>query len=113
MQMGNQGRHSIRMKNSEPEKIGKFLDIILEKRGFSTQISRVGILDKWNSLVGNKIAEVTEAKAVQGATLFVDVQSSIWLSELSFIKTTLLAKINKGLTKEAKIERIIFRLMEK
>jgi len=111
--MGNQGRENIRMKNAQPEKIGDFLDIILKKRGLATQISRTDILDSWDSVAGKKIAKVTEAKAVQGATLFVDVQSSIWLTELSFIKKTLLAKINQGLPKEAKLERIIFRLMEK
>lgn len=101
------------MKNAQPEKIGDFLDIILKKRGLAVQISRTDILDRWGSVTGNKIAAVTEAKAVQEATLFVDVQSSVWLNELNFIKKTLLARINRGLPRGAKLERIIFRLMDK
>ena len=101
------------MKNSEPEKIGNFLESVLEKSGLASQISRNGVLDKWSLVVGNKVAEVTEAKAVQGSTLFVEVRSSIWLNELSFIKKTLLVKINQGLTEKARIDRIIFRLTEK
>lgn len=101
------------MKNSEPEKIGNFLESVLEKSGLASQISRNGVLDKWSLVVGNKVAEVTEAKAVQGSTLFVEVRSSIWLNELSFMKKTLLVKINQGLTEKARIDRIIFRLTEK
>ena len=101
------------MKNAQPEKIGDFLDVILKKRGLAAQISRTDILDSWDSVTGNKIAEVTEAKAVQEATLFVDVQSSVWLNELNFIKKTLLARINRGLPRGAKLDRIIFRLMDK
>jgi len=101
------------VKNSEPEKIGNFLESVLEKSGLASQISRNGVLDKWSLVVGNKVAEVTEAKAVQGSTLFVEVRSSIWLNELSFMKKTLLVKINQGLTEKARIDRIIFRLTEK
>lgn len=101
------------MKNSEPEKIGNFLESVLEKSGLARQISRNGVLDRWSLVVGNKVAEVTEAKAVQGSTLFVEVRSSIWLNELSFMKKTLLVKINQGLTEKARIDRIIFRLTEK
>ncbi|MBH15943.1 MAG: hypothetical protein CME30_01510 [Gemmatimonadetes bacterium] len=103
----------MRVKNSEPEKIGNFLESVLEKSGLASQISRNGVLDKWSLVVGNKVAEVTEAKAVQGSTLFVEVRSSIWLNELSFMKKTLLVKINQGLTEKARIDRIIFRLTEK
>ena len=101
------------MKKSDPEKIGDFLSLVLEKGGLAKQISRNGILEKWESVAGTKIAGVTEATAVHGDTLFVEVRSSIWLTELSFIKNALLVKINQGLDDEAKIERIIFRLMEK
>ena len=101
------------MKNSEPEKIGNFLESVLEKSGLARQISRNGVLDRWSLVVGKKIAEVTEAKSVQGSTLFVEVRSSIWLNELSFMKKTLLVKINQDLTEKARIDRIIFRLMEK
>ncbi|SVB85467.1 uncharacterized protein METZ01_LOCUS238321 [marine metagenome] len=89
------------------------MESVLEKSGLASQISRNGVLDKWSLVVGNKVAEVTEAKAVQGSTLFVEVRSSIWLNELSFMKKTLLVKINQGLTEKARIDRIIFRLTEK
>jgi predicted nucleic acid-binding Zn ribbon protein len=111
--MGNQGRQDTSVKKSDPEKIGDFLSLVLEKGGLAKQIARNGILEKWESVAGTKIARVTEASAVQGDTLFVEVRSSIWLTELSFIKNALLVKINQGLDDEAKIERIIFRLMEK
>ncbi len=111
--MGNQRRKDIRVRNANPEKIGDFLNTVLEKSGLANQISRNGVLERWESVAGRKIAGVTKASAVQGDTLFVEVKSSIWLTELSFIKNTLLVKINQGLDGEAKIERIIFRLMEK
>jgi predicted nucleic acid-binding Zn ribbon protein len=62
--------------------------------------------------VGKKLAEVTEAKTVVASTLFVQVRSSAWLMELSFMKAALLERVNAELEGEGMIDRIVLTLME-
>jgi predicted nucleic acid-binding Zn ribbon protein len=92
--------------------VGDLLDTLLEKRGLGLQLQRVRALEVWSNAVGKKIAEVTEAKTVVASTLFVQVRSSAWLMELSFMKAALLERVNAELEGEGMIDRIVLTLME-
>ena len=92
--------------------MGDLLDTLLEKRGLGLQLQRVRALEVWSNAVGKKIAEVTEAKTVVASTLFVQVRSSAWLMELSFMKAALLERVNAELEGEGMIDRIVLTLME-
>jgi predicted nucleic acid-binding Zn ribbon protein len=92
--------------------VGDLLDTLLEKRGLGLQLQRVRALEVWSNAVGKKIAEVTEAKTVVASTLFVQVRSSAWLMELSFMKEALLERVNAELEGEGMIDRIVLTLME-
>ena len=83
----------------------------MEKRGLRTQILRIGALDVWSDAVGERVAEVTEAKTVVASTLFVEVRSSAWLMELSLMKEALLERVNAELGEEGTIDRIVLTLM--
>ena len=100
------------MSSAGPTRVGDLLDSILAKRGVGTQIRRIGALDVWADAVGEKIAEVTEARTVAASTLFVEVRSSAWLMELSFMKEALLERVNTELGREGTIDRIVLTLME-
>jgi predicted nucleic acid-binding Zn ribbon protein len=84
---------------------------ILEKHGVSKQIERMGILELWPEIVGQKLAEVTKVKGVDDAALFVEVRSSAWLTELSMMKDAFLERVNQRL-EQAPIDRIVFVLAE-
>ena len=100
------------MNNAGPTRVGDLLGNLLEKRGLGTQILRLGALDVWSDAVGEKIAEVTEAKTVVASTLFVEVRSSAWLMELSLMKEALLERVNVELGGEGTIDRIVLTLMD-
>lgn len=100
------------MNNAGPTRVGDLLDTLLEKRGLGLQLQRVRALEVWSNAVGKKIAEVTEAKTVVASTLFVQVRSSAWLMELSFMKAALLERVNAELEGEGMIDRIVLTLME-
>ena len=100
------------MNDVGPTRVGDLLGNLLEKRGLGTQILRLGALDVWSDAVGEKIAEVTEAKTVVASTLFVEVRSSAWLMELSLMKKALLERVNVELEGEGTIDRIVLTLME-
>jgi predicted nucleic acid-binding Zn ribbon protein len=95
-----------------PTRVGDLLDNLLERRGLSTQIRRIGALDVWSGAVGEKISDVTKAQTVVASTLFVEVRSSAWLMELSLMKEALLERVNAELGGEGTIDRIVLTLME-
>ncbi len=110
--MEHQRRTDLRVNDAGPMRVGDLLGDILEKRGLGIQMRRLAALDVWSDAVGEKIAEVTEAKTVAASTLFVEVQSSAWLMELSLMKEALLERVNAGLGGEGTIDRIVLTLME-
>lgn len=100
------------MKGSGPTRVGDLVGDLLKQRGVDRQVRRVGALDAWAEAVGEKIADVTNAKTVVASTLFVEVKSSAWLMELDFMKAALLEHLNERLEQDGAIERIVLTLME-
>lgn len=93
---------------SGPTRVGDLLGDLLEKRGLKEQIERTGILNEWADAVGDQISSVTRARAVSGGTLFVEVRSSAWMSELDFMKEEILGKLNEHA--ESPVEKLVFLL---
>lgn len=93
---------------SGPTRVGDLLGTLLEKKGLKEQVARTGVLNEWADAVGEQISSVTHARSVSGGTLFVEVRSSAWMSELDFMKEEILGKLNERA--EAPIEKIVFLL---
>ena len=110
--MGHRSRTDLRVNNAGLTRVGDLLGDLLEKRGLGTQIRRMGALDVWSGAVGERVAEVTEARTVVASTLFVEVKSSAWLMELSLMKEALLERVNTELGGEGTIDRIVLTLMD-
>jgi predicted nucleic acid-binding Zn ribbon protein len=91
-----------------PTRVGDLVGTLLEKKGLKEQVERTGVLIDWAAAVGEQISSVTHARAVSGGTLFVEVRSSAWMSELDFMKEEILGKLNKRT--EAPIEKLVFLL---
>jgi predicted nucleic acid-binding Zn ribbon protein len=94
-----------------PTKVDALLAQVLEKHGVQKSVQRIGILDLWPEIVGEKVAGVTKVKGVDGDALFVEVRSSAWLMELSMLKGEVLERVNARLV-DAPVERIVFVLAE-
>lgn len=94
-----------------PTRVASVLQGVLEKHGVTKQIKRLGVLDLWPEIVGEQLAQVTRVKGVDEASLFVEVRSSAWLTELSMMKDHFLERVNARL-EDAAIERIVFVLAE-
>ena len=91
-------------------KVGGVLASVLDRKGLRSQIERATVVDEWPQRVGEAIARVTRARSVSAATLFVEVSSSAWLTELNMLRRELLERINEG--RRDRIERIVFVLAE-
>lgn len=94
-----------------PQRVGDLLGDFLEKKKLREALDRVDAAGEWQERVGEAIGQVTRAKGVSGATLFVEVKSSSWLMELNLMKRDILARVNEG-RERGRIEKIVFVLAE-
>lgn len=93
------------------ERMDAVLSDVLEETGVVDQVERVRILELWPEVVGEKVAEVTRARSVDEAALFVEVRSSAWLMELNMLKGDIRSRVNERLD-DVSIDRIVFVLAE-
>ena len=99
------------MAKTGPVKVDAVLSGLLEKHGVRRQVERMSVIELWPEIVGEKLAEVTRAKGLDDATLFVEVRNSSWLMELNMMKADFLERVNERI-REVPLERIVFVLAE-
>ena len=95
------------MTKPGPIRVDAVLLNVLEKHGLREQVQRMEVLELWPEIVGEQLAQVTRARNVADAALFVEVRSSAWLMELSMMKGDFLARVNERLG-DVPLERIVF-----
>lgn len=95
----------------QPQQIGDVLSDVLEDAGVLRQFERLGVLDMWPEIVGERVAAVTHARSVDDTALVVEVRSSAWLMELNMMKGDLLERVNEHAT-ETPMDRLVFVLAE-
>ena len=71
------------------------------------QLSQIWSL--WGEAVGNQIAAKAQPKAYKGRILHVNVQSSVWMMELRYLKSDIIRRINESLGNEV-VKEIKFKV---
>jgi predicted nucleic acid-binding Zn ribbon protein len=101
----------IRDTGGKPLPIRDVLKSFLRDKGLDKRVERAQVLVEWPSIVGPQIASVTAPRQVtEDGTLFVGVRTHGWMTELSMMDRTLLAKINAHPGREP-IKRIRWELL--
>lgn len=90
-----------------PTKVDSVLTDVLERYGVREQVERMGVLELWPQIVGERLAEVTRARAVNDGALIVEVRNSAWLMELNMMKSDFLERVNERFA-DVPMERIVF-----
>ena len=98
-------------RDAQPQQIGDVLADVLEDAGVLRQFERLGVLDLWPEIVGERVAAVTHARNVDDTVLIVEVRSSAWLMELNMMKGDLLKRVNEH-APETPMDRLVFVLAE-
>jgi predicted nucleic acid-binding Zn ribbon protein len=84
-------------KKRKPEQIADVLAGFLGRQGLAERIDQAGVIPEWGSLVGERISAVTAPTAVSAdGTLFVQVTTNAWMTELSLMEPELLRRLNSG-----------------
>ena len=95
----------------KPRPIAEALAEVLERRGLDDDVKRAEVLAAWPTLVGAQIAAVTQARLIaEDGTLVVGVKTHGWMSELSLMERSLVAKVNAG-SPGAAVRRIRWELL--
>ena len=77
--------------SSVPEVLKK----VLVRRGMERRIKELWILPQWREIVGEKISRHTQPITVKKGNLFVRVDSSGWLTQLTYLKEKIISQINQ------------------
>ena len=93
----------------EPEKAGKILERLTARMGIAARLEREKAVVLWEEAVGKNIARRAQAVSVRNGILFVVVQNSAWLQELSLLKEGIIEKVNSAIGTDV-VKDIVFRI---
>lgn len=91
------------------ERIGGILESVIQGLGIRKRITEERAVVDWEKIVGPRIAEHARAIRVSDGRLFVEVDSSVWAQELSFLRRRLLSDVNSRVGSRS-VEHIHFVL---
>lgn len=106
------GRRRARQRSGKrrapgPRPVRDLMNGLLEKWGVAESLARARMFQEWEDRVGDRIAERARPVGFDGGTLFVEVESASWLTELRMMKRQLIARVNAG-RKRGRVENIVF-----
>jgi predicted nucleic acid-binding Zn ribbon protein len=76
------------------DSFGTILSGLAKRLGLESRLLELRIQHHWRDLVGEPIASHTWPDQIRFKKLYLVVQNSVWLQQLTFLKPTLLAKLN-------------------
>lgn len=98
-------------RDSFPSPVSEVLGRIFSRRGIDKKMKEMSVLKLWKEVVGKEIDKHTHPFSVKKGKLFVQVDNSGWLVQLTYLKDKIMAEFNE---KEGSklINDIYFRLGE-
>jgi predicted nucleic acid-binding Zn ribbon protein len=91
------------------EHISQSLEGLLKKLELDRRVLGWSVLSIWDEVVGPRIAANAKPVAYRDSKIFVQVATTVWMHELSFMKREVLGKLNERMGEKV-IEDIVFSL---
>ncbi|MEZ4272554.1 MAG: DciA family protein [Myxococcota bacterium] len=92
---------SPRRRRAQPKQAGGILAKTLEDLGLTDLAHRVRIVQVWCEAVGPELAARTEAHSFSRGVLTIKTHSAAWQNELTYMKETLIERINANLERNS------------
>jgi hypothetical protein len=73
---------------------GTILSTVAKQLGLETRLIELRVQQQWPTLVGEPIASHTWPTQIRFHKLYLLVENSVWLQQLTFLKPALLARLN-------------------
>ncbi len=90
---------------------GTILSGLAKRLGLQSHLFELRLQQQWTELVGEPIASHTWPQHIRFKKLYLLVRNSIWLQQLTYLKPTLIAKLNERAGAEL-VTDIAFRVGE-
>lgn len=88
-------------KSKRLKPLADFLPNTLKRMGIANQITQQKAVLLWKNIVGKDIAKQTNASHIENNVLFVSVKNSVWMNELTFLKSQIIKKLNESIGQDA------------
>ena len=82
------------MFKKEAKPLSTIIFQLLRREGLETPLNEKRIIDSWESVAGQVVANYTDGKFIRNQVLFVRILSPALRSELSMIKSSLVDRLN-------------------
>jgi predicted nucleic acid-binding Zn ribbon protein len=76
------------------DSFGAILSGLAKRLGLESRLVELRLQHDWHHIVGEPIASHTWPDQIRFKKLYLIVQNSVWMQQLTFLKPTLLAKLN-------------------
>ncbi|HMK22408.1 MAG TPA: DciA family protein [Terriglobales bacterium] len=76
------------------DSFGTILSGLAKRLGLESRLHELRLQHHWRELIGEPIASHTWPEQIRFKKLYLTVPNSVWLQQLTFLKPTLLAKLN-------------------
>ena len=93
------------------DSFGAILSGLAKRLGLETRLLELRLQHDWHDIIGEPIASHTWPAQIRFKKLYLVVQNSVWLQQLTFLKPTLLAKLRDASGTEL-IGEIVLRVGE-
>jgi predicted nucleic acid-binding Zn ribbon protein len=100
-----------RKRLKKPIPIRFVLDDTLKGMGLELKLKQHQVFALWSEVVGSRISNHTQPTSIRGGRLFVAVEDSMWLHQLSFLKHQILSDLN-GRLGPAALSDLVLRVGE-
>ena len=93
------------------DSVSTVLEGLARRLGLDSKMLESRLRQDWGAIVGEPIASNTRPDHIRYKKLYLIVRNSVWLHQLTFLKPTLLQKLN-GLNGGELVTDIVFRVGE-
>ena len=74
--------------------VASILKAVAHRHGIETPLFEHRLRRRWSEIVGDQLAAHTRPDLIRFKKLYLIVENSVWLQQLTFLKPTLIEKIN-------------------
>lgn len=74
--------------------IAPLLKMLIKRFGLENRMTECLLNEKWETIVGKSVASHTQPCRISFRKLYLHVDNSIWLHQLSFFKDEIITKVN-------------------
>jgi predicted nucleic acid-binding Zn ribbon protein len=93
---------------TQAKTIGSAIDELVKSLGIQKKLQEYDAVVYWDTVVGERIAQMTKATRILQGVLFVQVKTSTWRNELTLRKKEIIDKLNiivgVGVVKDIKFQ---------